>query len=804
MVRRRQLLAGLGVAATGTLAGCPEGSSNTQPPTATGRGAGTDAGAVCGAELAVAAQLNVYRTRLDDAVALGRASRAGAGARVAGTIFERFENASGEYGVHETLERTDEETYHAFEGALGDVRSELQAGDVAGAATAAAEATDAIERVQESLIGIGGRTAMDLLWLAGRGANADVLARAGAFAAAETVLTKTTATFEAMGVHAVLEKENADAYEAFEGALGDARDASSAEDAEGVTSAVATALEAAVDGASSIASETVADVGHLATYQSRGYDAAVLASMGGPGDGLAHATTLSTYRARVHDAVWLADAGEREAAAAAVESVFADFEGARAHEVLEEADHDAYEGFEGGLESLQSAITEGSGVADAAATVDGHLRTGISLLAGSGAPALQAGFFRARFADARERYRRGDADAAAAIAEALFGRFEENQLDFHETLEETDASLYERFEHEHLQALIEAYENGDDEDVATHHDGVQTALLDFEATQSATIASGAETTVAIGRAYDASALATLGDTDRAAAVVRATFETFEGGAAGFHEALEHADHDLYEAFEGDLGAIRTAANDGGDVSVAVSTFAATATDGIYAIVAGSGGAMGEPAAATVGDVVADFEAARVHEALESADRETYEAFEGALNDYASALKAGETPVGPFADATLRAQFAVAGALENAPETAGANDDGEATETSPSGGPNVAEGVPEDADHIVAMEAVTFEPAELTVAVGDTVAFEYAAGEPHTVTARSDGLAEGATYWASGGFESEEAAIAGWEEGEGAVQSGQSYVHTFETAGEHAYYCIPHEAAGMEGTILVEE
>ncbi|MFC7174209.1 plastocyanin/azurin family copper-binding protein [Haloplanus litoreus] len=25
-----------------------------------------------------------------------------------------------------------------------------------------------------------------------------------------------------------------------------------------------------------------------------------------------------------------------------------------------------------------------------------------------------------------------------------------------------------------------------------------------------------------------------------------------------------------------------------------------------------------------------------------------------------------------------------------------------------------------------------------------------------------------------------------------------------TTGEHAYVCIPHEAAGMEGTVVVEE
>jgi plastocyanin len=73
-----------------------------------------------------------------------------------------------------------------------------------------------------------------------------------------------------------------------------------------------------------------------------------------------------------------------------------------------------------------------------------------------------------------------------------------------------------------------------------------------------------------------------------------------------------------------------------------------------------------------------------------------------------------------------------------------------------------------------------------------------------VFAYEDEIPEDADYWASGGFDSQEAAEAGWEEGTGAIQSGQSYVHTFETAGSHGYYCAPHEAAGMVGTVVVEE
>lgn len=71
--------------------------------------------------------------------------------------------------------------------------------------------------------------------------------------------------------------------------------------------------------------------------------------------------------------------------------------------------------------------------------------------------------------------------------------------------------------------------------------------------------------------------------------------------------------------------------------------------------------------------------------------------------------------------------------------------------------------------------------------------EHVDGEADTVFAYDRKIPEGAAYWASGGFESQDATEAGWEEAAGAVQSGQSSVHTFETTGTHEYYCAPHEA-----------
>ena len=91
---------------------------------------------------------------------------------------------------------------------------------------------------------------------------------------------------------------------------------------------------------------------------------------------------------------------------------------------------------------------------------------------------------------------------------------------------------------------------------------------------------------------------------------------------------------------------------------------------------------------------------------------------------------------------------------------------------------------DDADHVVSMQAVAFEPAELAVAVGDTVAFEHAGGEATRSLHASYNFPRGAEYWSSGGFDSESAAVEGWEQGKGAVQSGQSYVLTVETTGEH--------------------
>jgi plastocyanin len=110
----------------------------------------------------------------------------------------------------------------------------------------------------------------------------------------------------------------------------------------------------------------------------------------------------------------------------------------------------------------------------------------------------------------------------------------------------------------------------------------------------------------------------------------------------------------------------------------------------------------------------------------------------------------------------------------------------------------------ETEYDVGMTAVAYDPPTITVETGDEVVWYNGSSRGHTVTAYADALPEGATFFASGGFESEPAARREWNAGlAGNVASGESYSHVFETPGTHGYFCIPHERAGMVGTVEVE-
>lgn len=109
-------------------------------------------------------------------------------------------------------------------------------------------------------------------------------------------------------------------------------------------------------------------------------------------------------------------------------------------------------------------------------------------------------------------------------------------------------------------------------------------------------------------------------------------------------------------------------------------------------------------------------------------------------------------------------------------------------------------------HTVDMtDQLVFDPDSTTIAPGDTVVWENVGAIGHSVTAYEDDIPAEAEYFAAGGFDSEDAARAGYTVGDpesGDVAGGQSYEHTFEVEGVYEYFCVPHEAAGMVASLEV--
>lgn len=111
-------------------------------------------------------------------------------------------------------------------------------------------------------------------------------------------------------------------------------------------------------------------------------------------------------------------------------------------------------------------------------------------------------------------------------------------------------------------------------------------------------------------------------------------------------------------------------------------------------------------------------------------------------------------------------------------------------------------------HTVNMtDSLKFDPESIKIAVGDTVVWKNVGSIAHSVTAYENKIPSDATYFASGGYDSEQAARDGYSADDpdsGSIPGGESYKHTFETTGTFPYFCIPHEAAGMKGEVEVVE
>lgn len=109
----------------------------------------------------------------------------------------------------------------------------------------------------------------------------------------------------------------------------------------------------------------------------------------------------------------------------------------------------------------------------------------------------------------------------------------------------------------------------------------------------------------------------------------------------------------------------------------------------------------------------------------------------------------------------------------------------------------------EGNYDIGMDAIDFLPERLTVTPGTEVVWRNTNSRTHTVTAYEGTLPDGAEYFASGGFDSQEAAVDAYNNAlEGGLVTDETYSHTFEIPGEYGYFCIPHRDAQMNGIIEV--
>jgi plastocyanin len=107
----------------------------------------------------------------------------------------------------------------------------------------------------------------------------------------------------------------------------------------------------------------------------------------------------------------------------------------------------------------------------------------------------------------------------------------------------------------------------------------------------------------------------------------------------------------------------------------------------------------------------------------------------------------------------------------------------------------------ETDTVDMTDDLVFDPERIRVSQGTTVTWENVGAVAHSVTAYDDGIPDGAAYFASGGADSQQAAVDAYPD-EGSIAEGGTYEHTFDTTGTYEYYCIPPEMSGMVGYVEV--
>jgi plastocyanin len=128
---------------------------------------------------------------------------------------------------------------------------------------------------------------------------------------------------------------------------------------------------------------------------------------------------------------------------------------------------------------------------------------------------------------------------------------------------------------------------------------------------------------------------------------------------------------------------------------------------------------------------------------------------------------------------------------------GGDDDGsDAAEESGSGAatkPETGEGQP-GGTTVEMNDQLEFEPREITVSSGETVTWTNVGKVAHTVTADKSKAADPSNVGLPPGVD---------EFDSGFIAEGESFSRKFDRPGTYRYFCIPHEGAGMVGTVVVE-
>jgi plastocyanin len=91
------------------------------------------------------------------------------------------------------------------------------------------------------------------------------------------------------------------------------------------------------------------------------------------------------------------------------------------------------------------------------------------------------------------------------------------------------------------------------------------------------------------------------------------------------------------------------------------------------------------------------------------------------------------------------------------------------------------------------DQLAFEPKEIEVAAGEKVTWTNVGKVAHTVTADKSKAADSSLVSVPAGTKE-------WDSG--FVAEGESFSRTFRKPGSYRYICIPHEGAGMGGSVVV--